>query len=152
MNTTLLLFCVFAFLAAFNAGAMTTLQLQHYAIYSHVGRDAFADYMRANNRAARVPAILPAISLLFASALLVIGRPHFMFIGEALVALGLNLVQLASTVVWQRRLQAEMAETGYDEAKTKLLVSTNWIRTSVFLIQALLATEIVLRALGRSSV
>jgi hypothetical protein len=44
-----------------------------------------------------------------------------------------------------------MAETGYDAAKTKLLVSTNWIRTAAFLIQAVLATEILLRALSHAA-
>ena len=38
-----------------------------------------------------------------------------------------------------------MAETGYDAAKTRLLLSTNWIRTLAFLVQAVLATVILLR-------
>jgi hypothetical protein len=69
--------------------------------------------------------------------------------GEAGLALGLNVAQLASTLIWQRRLQAEMAETGYDEAKARLLVSTNWLRTFAFLLQMLLAAMIVLRVLRR---
>jgi len=69
-------------------------------------------------------------------------------VGEALAALALNIAQLASTLIWQRRLQAEMVETGYDEAKTKLLLATNWIRTAAFPVQALLATVIVVQALA----
>jgi hypothetical protein len=60
------------------------------------------------------------------------------------------LAQLASTIIWQRKLQAEMAETGYDDAKVQLLLTTNWIRTVAFLIEALLATVILLRALGQT--
>jgi hypothetical protein len=152
MNSARILFGLFAFLAAFNAGTMTTLQIQHYGIYPLVGRESFAQYIRANNRAAVVPAILPAMLLLATSALLVIARPRFMNLGEALLALALNVTQLASTFVWQRKLQAEMAETGYDEAKTRLLLSTNWIRTVGFLLQALLATMILLRVLARLGV
>jgi hypothetical protein len=148
MNARLVLFGAFAFLAAFNAGTMTTLQLQHYGIYPFVGRDNFARYIQANNRAAVIPTILPAMLLLVTSVLLVIARPHFMNLGEAVAALALNIAQLASTFIWQRRLQAEMAETGYDETKTRLLVSTNWIRTAGFLLQALLATMILLQALA----
>ncbi len=148
MNAPLLLFGAFAFLAAFNAGTMTTLQIQHYGIYPFVGRESFARYIQANNRAAVVPAIVPAVLLLVTSVLLVVTRPRFMNPGEAVAALGLNVIQLASTFVWQRRLQAEMAETGYDAGKTRLLVSTNWIRTVSFLVQALVATTIVLRALA----
>jgi hypothetical protein len=48
----LTLFVVFLFLAIYNAGCMTALQLQHYGIYPAVGREGFAGYMRANNRAA----------------------------------------------------------------------------------------------------
>jgi hypothetical protein len=149
MNPTLVLFGAFAFLTAFNAGAMLTLQIQHYGIYPRVGREAFAGYIRANNRAAVLPVIVPALLLLVISTLLVFDHPSFMNRVEAIVALALNVAQLASTFVWQRRLQAEMAETGYDEDKVRLLVSTNWIRTMLFLAQALLATTIVTRALSR---
>ena len=150
MNASLLLFGAFAFLAAFNAGTMTTLQIQHYGIYPLVGRDQFARYIRANNRAALVPTIMPAMLLLLTSALLVIVRPGFMNLGEVVAALALNVAQLASTFIWQRRLQGEMAETGYDEAKTRLLLSTNWIRTTGCLAQALLATFVLLHALARN--
>jgi hypothetical protein len=148
MNSMPLVFGLFVFLSAFNAGAMTTLQIQHYGIYSHVGPDGFAAYIRANNRAAVIPVILPAMLLLLVSLSLLLKTPRFMTFSEALAALLLNVVQLASTFIWQRRLQAEMATTGYDEAKVSLLVSTNWIRTVAFLLQALLATAIVLRAIS----
>ena len=148
MNTPLLVFLAFVFLSVFNAGAMTTLQLQHYAIYSHVGRGNFVEYIRANNRAALVPVILPALSLLLVTIVQVWVRPPSMQSSEALAALGLNIVQLASTAVWQRRLQSEMAVTGYDEAKTRLLIVTNWTRTLAFLVQAVLAIAIVGRVLS----
>ena len=150
MSAALLLFGLFAFLAAFNAGTMTTLQLQHYGIYPSVGRDGFARYMQANNRAALLPAILPAMLLLLSSLALTFTRPRFMSAGEATLMLVLNCAQLASTFVWQRRLQAEMALTGYDDAKVKLLLSTNWIRTLAFIVQAIFATAIVVRALASS--
>jgi hypothetical protein len=148
MVTTNLLFGIFAFLAAFNAGTMTTLQIQHYGIYRFVGRASFAEYMKANNRAALVPAILPALLLLLVSLLLLVARPPFMSLEEASVAFALNLTQLASTMIWQRKLQAEMAETGYDDAKIQLLLTTNWIRTVAFLLEALLSTAILLHSLN----
>jgi hypothetical protein len=146
MTPAMYFFGAFLFLATFNAGTMTTLQLQHYSIYPYVGRDAFRDYIRANNRAAFTPTILPAMLLLVISIVLCIKRPPFMSLGIALLILLLNVAQLASSLIWQRRLQAEMAETGFDAQKTRLLLSTNWIRTIVFLAQAGLATQIVLRA------
>ena len=68
----------------------------------------------------------------------------------AVVVLVLNVAQLVSSIGWQRRLQAEMAETGFDAQKTQLLVATNWVRTIAFLVQAGLATQILLSALGSS--
>jgi hypothetical protein len=146
MTVTLVLFLAFVFLSVFNAGAMTTLQLQHYAIYFQVGPANFVAYIRANNRAAVVPVILPALSLLLVT--MVWMRPSFMRQGEAIAAVALNLVQLASTAVWQRRLQAEMAVIGYDEAKIRRLVATNWVRTLAFLVQAALAVTIVGRGVA----
>jgi hypothetical protein len=95
-----------------------------------------------------VPVILPALSLLLVTIALVWMRPSFMRQGEAIAAVALNLVQLASTAVWQRRLQAEMAVIGYDEAKIRRLVATNWVRTLAFLVQAALAVTIVGRGVA----
>jgi len=92
--------------------------------------------------------ILPAVLLLAVSMALVWVRPTNMSELDAIAALLLNLVQLASTAVWQRRLQSEMAVTGYDDAKIRLLVATNWIRTIAFLAQAVLAIAIVARGLA----
>jgi hypothetical protein len=44
-----------------------------------------------------------------------------------------------------------MAETGFDARKAHLLVSTNWIRTIAFLVQAALATQVLLSALGSTA-
>ena len=139
------LYVAFLFLAIYNAGCMTTLQLQHYGIYPSVGKENFAVYMRANNRAAAVPTILPALSLLIVSALLLIYRPAFIRHYEAAVALGLNIIALGSTMVWQRRIQGELAISGYDEAKIHTLITTNWIRTAAHLLLAGLATVILVR-------
>jgi len=147
VTPALFFFGAFLFLAAFNAGTMTTLQLQHYSIYPYVGRDAFTDYIRANNKAAFAPTILPAMLLLVTSIVLCIKRPPFMTLDIAILIFLLNVAQLASSLIWQRRLQAEMAATGFKAQKTRLLLSTNWIRTIVFLVQAGLAIQIVLRAL-----
>ena len=143
----MILFVVFLFLAVYNAGCMTALQLQHYGIYPAAGREGFAEYMRANNRAAALPTILPGMLLLLLSIALVVFRPSFVRPYEAWAALALNLITLFSTFRWQRRLQGEMAATGYDETKVRLLIRTNWIRTISYLLLALLCVAILLRVL-----
>lgn len=143
----MILFVVFLFLAVYNAGCMTALQLQHYGIYPAVGREGFAEYMRANNRAAALPTILPGMLLLILSIALVIFRPSFVRPYEAWAALALNLITLFSTFRWQRPLQGEMAAAGYDDAKVRVLIRTNWIRTISYLLLALLCASILLRIL-----
>lgn len=144
---SLVLYGIYLFLAVFNAGNMTTLQIQHYGIYRFVGKENFKNYMQANNKSAIVPSILPAMLLLLVNIILLFIRPVFMHGNVTILFLALNIIALISTFAWQRKLQGEMAVTGYDEAKIKLLVSTNWIRTIAFLIQAIIAVSIIINAL-----
>ena len=142
----LALYGIYLFLAVFNAGNMTTLQIQHYGIYPFVGKENFKNYMQANNKSAVVPSILPAMLLLIVNIVLLFTRPVFMPLTVTILSLALNIIALVSTFVWQRKLQGEMAITGYDESKINLLVSTNWIRTIAFLIQAIIAVSIIINA------
>jgi hypothetical protein len=144
----MILFVIFLFFAVYNAGCMMALQLQHYGIYPAVGREGFAEYVRANNRAAALPTILPGMLLLLLSIALVVFRPSFVRPYEAWAALALNLITLFSTFRWQRPLQAEMATSGYDDTKVRLLIRTNWIRTISYLVLALLCVSILLRVLA----
>ena len=140
------LYGIYLFLAVFNAGNMTTLQIQHYGIYPFVGKENFKNYMQANNKSAVVPSILPAMLLLIVNIVLLFTRPVFMPVTVTILSLALNIIALVSTFVWQRKLQGEMAVTGYDENKINLLVSTNRIRTIAFLIQAIIAVSIIMNA------
>jgi hypothetical protein len=138
-------FLCFVFLAIYNAGCMTTLQLQHYAIYPSVGRESFADYVRANNAAAAIPTIIPAMLLLVASIVLMFYHPPFVRPAVAAAMLILNVIALVSTFTWQRPLQAEMAAGGYDEAKVRRLIATNWIRTVAHLSIAVISVLLLAR-------
>ena len=134
----LIIYGVYTFLAAYNAGNMMSLQIQHYGIYHFVGKDNFKSYMNANNRAALIPAILPGMLMLILSVILLFIRPVFMTSPEAIASLALNIIAFISTFKWQRKLQSDMATTGYDDKKIKLLLSTNWIRTIAFILLGIL--------------
>jgi hypothetical protein len=139
-------YAIYTFLATFNAGAMVSLQLQHYSIYPLVGRESFRTYMEANNRSALIPAIVPGITMHILSIVLLFVRPPFMTRTEAFVSFALNIVGFLSTVKWQRPLQAEMAKTGYDKEKIRVLLSTNWIRTIVFVLLGIMTISILVTA------
>lgn len=137
MNKTL--FAVFLFLAVYCAGSMSVLQLQHFALYPRVGQPEFKGYILANNKAAVLPSILPAVLLTVTSILLLFFRPGFMSREMALVCLVLNLINIISSVIWQGRLHAQLATTGYHSALINQLLRTNWVRTIVLFIQGLVA-------------
>jgi len=148
----LILFIAFLFLAIYNAGCMTVLQIQHYGIYPAVGKENFAAYMRANNRAAAIPTIVPAMLLLLSSVALLVQRPGFVRPYEAAAGLGLNLIALLSTFVWQRPIQGQMAETGYDDTNTRRLIATNWIRMIAHWLIAILAMVILTRLVAVAAI
>ena len=142
----LIIYSIYTFLAVYNAGNMVGLQIQHYGIYPFVSKENFKTYMIANNKAAFIHAVLPGMLMLILSIVLMFIRPAFMTTNEALASLTLNVIAFISTVKWQRKLQSEMTITGYDEAKIKLLLSTNWIRTIAFILLGILTISILVMA------
>lgn len=144
----LIIYSVYTFLAAYNAGNMTSLQIQHYGIYPLVGKENFKSYMSASNKAALIPAILPGMLMLILSIILMFIRPVFMTTFEAIVSLVLNIIAFISTFKWQRKLQSDMANTGYNEEKIKLLLTTNWIRTIAFILLGILTISILVMAVN----
>jgi hypothetical protein len=148
MTLTSCLFALYTFLACYCAGSMTTLQLQHYSIYPRVGVDSFKSYIQANNRAALLPAIVPSLGLTISAVTLAFFRPPFMPLLQIVASIGLNVVVLLSTAIWQGKLHAALGKGGYDKQKIALLQSTNWIRTIAFLVQGGIAMSVLLTALN----
>jgi len=144
----MIVFLAFTFLAIFSAGAILTLQVQHFALYPLVGREGFARYVQANNRAAVFPAILAAVLVFFLSVILLFDRPVFVTRWAAAAAVVLNSVNIVSTMIWQGRLHGVLAATGYDEQRVRLLIRTNWIRTAALLAQAVIALYWVYRGVS----
>ena len=145
----LIIYGLYTFLAAYNAGNMMSLQIQHYGTYHFVGKDNFKSYMSANNKAALIPAVIPGFLMLILSIVLLFFRPAFMTTLETTLSLALNIIAFISTFKWQRKLQSDMANTGYNETKIKLLLSTNWIRTIAFILLGTLTISILIMAVPK---
>ncbi|MEO7802232.1 MAG: hypothetical protein ABIR81_09540 [Ginsengibacter sp.] len=96
----LIIFGVYTFLAGYNAGNMTSLQIQHYGIYPFVGKENFKSYMTANNKAAVIPAIIPGMLMLILSIILMFILPVFMTSFEGIALLVLNIIAFISTFKW----------------------------------------------------
>jgi hypothetical protein len=83
-------FWTFVYLSFFSAGIMLVLQVQHFGLYPLVGKETFAAYISANNRAAVFPAILAAMVLTLLSIVLLFLRPAFFSLSDAAICLALK--------------------------------------------------------------
>ncbi len=137
---------IYLFLNVFIAGNVTTLQFQHYSIYTFIGKDNFKDYIRANNKAAIVPSWLPAILLLIINIILVFWRPSFLSVTQAIFSAILNTIGIVSGFIGQRKVQTVMEQKGYSEERISFLVSTNWIRTFCYMTTAVMAVVVIIIA------
>jgi len=117
-------------------------------MYTFIGKEHFKNYMRANNKAAWISSILPAILLLVTNICLLFSRPSFMSVTEAIFSLILIIVGLISTFIAQRKVQMEMEETGYNEERISFLISTNWIRSFLHVTVSIMAVAIVMNAVS----
>src|SRR5215831_7975969 len=95
-------------LILYDAGMSWVLQLMHYPLYHDIGPAEFSQYIRANNRRAVVPAILPALATFGVSLLMMWQQPAQVPAAIVAAAVLLNVAVLISTAVWQGRLHAEL--------------------------------------------
>jgi hypothetical protein len=114
-----------------------------------VGKEGFAAYIAANNRAAVFPAILAALVLTVLSAVLLFDRPAFLPFAIPAIGLGLNVVNIISTIVWQGRMHSWLAKEGYDATVVGRLVGTNWVRTAALMSQSVLVLAYLPHVAGR---
>src|SRR5579859_757329 len=100
MNSSLFIFILYLFFALYCTGSMMVLQIQHFALYPLVGKESFKEYIKANNKAAFLPAIVPAILLLITTIILLFSRPAFMSLTTVISSLIMNLINITSTAIW----------------------------------------------------
>ena len=144
----MVVFWTFVYLSSLSAGVMLVLQVQHFGLYPLVGKEGFAAYVAANNRAAVFPAIFAALVLMVLTIVLLFDRPTFFSAAEAAACVVLNFANIASTIVWQGRIHVRLARTGYDDDSVNRLIQTNWVRTAALLLQSFIAFAAVLRVRG----
>jgi hypothetical protein len=144
----MVVFWTFVYLSSLSAGVMLVLQVQHFGLYPLVGKEGFAAYVAANNRASFFPAIVAALVLMVLTIVLLFDRPPFLSAVEAAACVALHLTNIASTIVWQGRMHARLARTGYDHHSVNRLIQTNWVRAAALLFQSFIAFGALLRVRG----
>ncbi len=126
-------------------GLIWFVQIVHYPLLARVGHGSFAEYEQAHTR--RTAFIVGPIMLLeaaAAAALAVTLRP------PALLAAGLLVFIWLSTAVVQVPLHARL-ERGFDTSAWRMLVRSNWIRTCLWTVRAVLALHMVADSEGGAS-
>lgn len=142
-----LILVLFIGLSLYNMGNMMSLQLQHYSLYPLIDPANFLNYIRGNNKAAILPAIMPGLTNMVLGVLLVLKKPETVSPSFAYLGLAMNLIALASTFIWQARIQGQMAHTGFDAMKIQTLITTNWIRTIAYSVNGIMSIGLLFKFL-----
>lgn len=142
-----LILVLFIGLSLYNMGNMMSLQLQHYSLYPLIDPANFLNYIRGNNKAAILPAIIPGLTNMVLGILLVLKKPETVSLSFAYLGLAMNLIALTSTFIWQARIQGQMAHTGFDASKIQTLITTNWIRTIAYSVNGIMSIGLLLKFL-----
>lgn len=121
-------------------GLIWFVQIVHYPLLARVGAERFAEYEQAHTQ--RTSAVVGSIMLVEAAAAAALAAT-----GDHLALLGAGLLALIwiSTFLVQVPLHARL-ERGFHPRAWRRLVLTNWIRTALWSVRALVALLLVARA------
>ncbi|MFC3833557.1 MULTISPECIES: hypothetical protein [Deinococcus] len=113
-------------------GLILTIQIVHYPLFSRVGAAGYAAYQREH--VTRITTLVAPLMLaeLVTGAALVAWPPSLRFSPSGWLGLGLIAVVWMSTALVQSPAHGRLA-TGFNPAWHTRLVTTNWVRTVVWL-------------------
>jgi hypothetical protein len=121
-------------------GLIWTIQLVHYPLFLRVPPEAFAGYETEHMR--RITWLVGPLMLLEAGSTILVTLRYpesaLVWIGAALLIL---IWVLTATV--QGPLHTRLARDGFDEARIRLLVRSNWARTIAWSIRGMIALLIL---------
>lgn len=121
------------------AGVIWTMQLVHYALFSHVGAAAFSEYQREHMR--RISWIVgPMMALEAGTAIwLALDRPVGIPSWATATGAALVCVIWLSTGLLQGPTHARLLREGAEPRRLRFLLASNWIRTIAWSVRAPLA-------------
>ncbi|OLV19884.1 hypothetical protein [Deinococcus marmoris] len=128
-------------------GLILTIQLVHYPLFSRVGAEGYAAYQREH--VTRITWLVAPLMLaeLATGAALVLRPPTFVSAASAGLGLGLIILIWVSTALIQSPVHGRLT-TGFDAALHARLVTTNWLRTVLWLLRGVLVSGWLLLALA----
>lgn len=128
-------------------GLIWFVQIVHYPLFAAVGVDGFAVYAQEHQRRTSFVVGLPMAAEGGTALWLAIDPPPGVDRVWALVGLGVLGVVLASTVLLQVPQHSVLAD-GFDGARVRRLVATNWIRTVGWSVRGIIAAAIIVKVVS----
>ena len=122
----------------YMTGVIWTMQLLEYPLFALVGPDEFLPYHAAHNRSLPFLVMLPTLLALVSALLLLWIRPPSLPLWSAGLVTVLDVAIFVSTILWQAPLHTKLDREGFSLKVITALVRSNWIRTVLWTINALL--------------
>ena len=130
----------------FMTGVIWIVQMVHYPLFALVGRDEFPEYAAGHQRriapvvgiAMTVEAVTAVLLLAFTPA----GVQEGLLVVGAILLLPIWLSTVLLQVPAHRRLGA-----GYDDQAASTLVTTNWLRTSLWSVRSVVILIVLAQAI-----
>lgn len=112
-------------------GLIWTIQVVHYPLFAHVGRETFIDYQAKHAR--RITFVVGPLMLIEAATAIAMVTFHPPVVPDWIPWTGLALVAIiwSSTALIQVPCHARLT-TGFDLGAYRRLVRSNWIRTAAW--------------------
>lgn len=144
MLTAKSLFLIHLASTLFMTGLIWFVQIVHYPLLSHIGKEAFTQYEVRHIQLTGWVVIPPMLIELATASLLLLNTPHSVPRWANALGFGLLLLIWLSTMLLQAPQHTKLAN-GYDPQAYSFLVSSNWIRTLLWTARSLLLMFFTLR-------
>ena len=141
-----LLFAMHVAATMFMFGLIWFIQIVHYPLLDKVTRETFVDYEKAHMRLTAWVVIPPMMLELLTGGFLLWRQPGFLSPTLLWTASALLAGIWLSTMLLQAPMHKKLA-TGFRERIHRLLVATNWIRTTAWTLRAAILIYVLTRSL-----
>ena len=126
----------------FMVGVIWFVQIVHYPLMAHVGREQFLTYEQAHTRRTTWVVGPPMLIELGSGLLLLWIRPTGVSLFQSVVGIALLVIIWASTL-WIQIPCHNRLSSGFDPCIHRRLVATNWIRTTAWTLRGVLASGMI---------
>ena len=121
----------------FMGGLIWFIQIIHYPLFNRVGGDVFAAYAADNLRLTSYVVVLPMLVEATTAVLLLFFPPNGLDLSFLWIGFGLVILVWLSTIFVQLPLHRRLT-AGFDRRTYRVLVRSNWIRTTAWSLRAVL--------------